>query len=603
MAKVDVDIRVRGAKKAKDEVDGVTDSLEKTNEASSTLSDALDDLTGGAVKAFQNLKSGVLSVIKGMATLKGAVISTGLGALVVVVGSLVSYFTQTQRGAELFEKISAVLGATISVLVDRISSLGENLLKAFQDPKQAIMDFYDTLKKYVMDQVKELMDGFGLLGDAIKHLFAGDFDKAKDAAQEGAKKIGGAVIHLNPLTAGVAILTEEIAGMVPAMDAAARAAAKLAQRSIDLRKKQRDLAVDFARGRAEIKEYNLVADDTTRSLEDRIEAATKAINLEQSLLNRRVALAAEEVKIQKERMALSESTEADYEKLTELEVALLNVREESAEKQKELQNKINAMRREAAAATQELIDKENELYLASEERRKQLEAALQTDEQNEIDAAVAKYETLFALAEEFGMGEAELTEKLRQELLAIHKKYNEEEAKDTEATEQKKAMTRKEVALQAIDVAQQLVGAMMALNQAQDTDDVERQKKLFRRNKAMQMAGAAMSTAQAVIAALAPPPTGLGNPWGAVNAIAAGLAGAAQIAVIAKQKFPGGGGDVPAPDTGGGIPSLTTVPTNLAPGASSPQLDTTPLVRAYVVSTEVTTQQQLDASLAHQTTL
>jgi hypothetical protein len=604
-AKVDVDIRVRGAKKAKKEIDDVADGTKDLAEGTSTLTDALDDLTGGAVSAFQKFKGGITSVVKGMMTLKGAIISTGIGALVLAVGSLVSYFTQTQRGAEMFEKISAVLGTTIGVLTDKVSLLGEYLIGAFKNPKEALDTFWQTIKTYVLEQVNALLSGFGKLGDAIGLLFKGEFGAAADTAKEGAKQIGEAFLRLNPATAGVMLLTDAVKEMAPEIDKAARAAARLAERSIALRKAQRDLAVDFARGRAEIQEYNLVAEDTTRTLEERMDAATKAIELEQSLLNRRIALAAEEVSIQKQKMALTESTEQDYEKLAELEVNLLNMREESAGKQTELQNKLNAMRTEAAAAIQEQIDAERELFEAEEERRKQLEAALQTEEQNEIDAVVEKYETLFALADEFGQGHAELIEKQRAELFAIHQKYNKKEVEDTELTEEEKAELRRNNAQQALSTAQQLLGVLMSLNESNDTKDVERQRKLFKRNKAMQMAGAAMSTAQAVIAALAPPPTGLGNPWGTVNAIAAGLAGAAQIGIIAKQQFPGGGGDVPAPAAGAPIPTLSTVPTNMAPGGFSPaaQIEAQPLVRAFVVSSEVTTQQQLDATLAHQTTL
>lgn len=604
-AKVDVDIRVRGAKKAKQEVDDVADGTKDLAESTGVLSDKLDDLTGGAISGFQKFKGGVSSVVKGMMTLKGAIISTGIGALVVAVGSLVSYFTQTQRGAEMFEKISAALGATLAVVTDKISSLGESLISAFKDPQEALTTFWQTIKTYLMEQVNALLSGFGKLGDAISYLFEGEFSKAADSAKEGAKEIGGAILKLNPVTGPLIAIGEAVADMAPAMEKAARAAARLAERSIALRKAQRELSVDFARGRAEIQEYNLVAEDTTRTLEERMEAASKAIEIEQSLLNRRIALAAEEVAIQKQRMALSESTEQDYEKLAELEVNLLNMREESAGKQTELQNKLNAMRKEAVAAIQEQLDAERELYDAEEERRKQLEAGIQTEQQNEIDAVVEKYETLLALADEFGYGQAELLEKQRAELLAIHEKYNKKEKESTEETEEAKTMSRKEHALQAMTVAQQLLGVLMELNRSNDTKDVERQRKLFKRNKAMQMAGAAMSTAQAVIAALAPPPTGLGNPWGMVNAISAGIAGAAQIGIIAKQQFPGGGGDVPSPAAAAPMPTLSTVPTNMAPGSSSPAMQTQPqpLVRAFVVSQEISSQQQLDASLAHQTTL
>jgi hypothetical protein len=56
--------------------------------------------------------------------------------------------------------------------------------------------------------------------------------------------------------------------------------------------------------------------------------------------------------------------------------------------------------------------------------------------------------------------------------------------------------------------------------------------------KAMQIATAIATTAQAVIAALAPPPVGLGNPAGIPFSIAAGVLGAVQIAKIAATQIP-----------------------------------------------------------------
>ena len=602
---VDVRVKVTGAKKAAEEVSEVGQAAKESNDAASQLTSSLDKMTGGIISGFQGVVKGLKTGVAGLKTFKAALVTTGIGALVVAVGSLVSYFTKTQRGAEMLEVASAALSTAFGVIIDKVSALGEWLINAFKNPKQAIMDFYQTLKTYVMDQVQKLMDGFSLLGDAIGHVFAGEFNKAKDAAVEGAKKIGDAAIHLNPLTAGAALLVEEVIKVAPAVRKAAAAAAQLARDSIALRKAQRDLAVDFARGRAEIQEYNLVAEDTTRTLEDRIAAATKAIEAEQGLLNRRVALAAEEVRIQKAKMALNESTEEDYARLTELEVELLNVREESAGKQTELQNKLNGMRKEAADAAAALAQAEQDALNAQYDRMTQLEDALLDAKDKEIAAAVTKYEALYALADEFGYGEAELRERQQDEIAAINQRYRDAEiAKEKEAND-KKITQRHALINQYFQMAQAFAGFLMALNDKSDQADVEAQRKAFKRGKGIQMAAAVMSTAQAVIAALAAPPVGLGYPGGLIGAVTAGLTGATQIATIAKQKFPENGTTGSTDVT---TPSMTTalVPTTFAQSATAPTLpdvSTATPIRAFVVSTEVTNQQQLDAQLAHRANL
>ena len=59
--------------------------------------------------------------------LKLAIASTGIGLLIVALGSLVSYFTKTERGAEGVERVMASFKAIFNVLIDRLSVFGEGL--------------------------------------------------------------------------------------------------------------------------------------------------------------------------------------------------------------------------------------------------------------------------------------------------------------------------------------------------------------------------------------------------------------------------------------------------------------------------------------------
>lgn len=52
--------------------------------------------------------------------------------------------------------------------------------------------FGNVIKQYVIDRFNELLGGLGKLGEALKLLFSGEWDKAAAAAKEGLKKLGGA---------------------------------------------------------------------------------------------------------------------------------------------------------------------------------------------------------------------------------------------------------------------------------------------------------------------------------------------------------------------------------------------------------------------------
>jgi hypothetical protein len=130
-------------------------SAEEANDTIKNGLEALDKRTGGAVSAFKSLQGGLKSAITSFKTLRGAIIATGLGALLIAVTSLVSYFTQTERGAQKLRVVMAALGAAVGAVTDAVISLGEGLFKLFTgDFKGAI----ETVRK-----------GFEGIGDEIRN--------------------------------------------------------------------------------------------------------------------------------------------------------------------------------------------------------------------------------------------------------------------------------------------------------------------------------------------------------------------------------------------------------------------------------------------------
>ena len=60
-----------------------------------------------------------------------ALAATGIGLILVAIGTLISYFTSTKRGAEQLKVATAALGAAFDVLRDRVSKIGGALVKFF----------------------------------------------------------------------------------------------------------------------------------------------------------------------------------------------------------------------------------------------------------------------------------------------------------------------------------------------------------------------------------------------------------------------------------------------------------------------------------------
>ena len=351
--RIDVGVTIKGTEKVSSDLTKIDNKTQDLGGNVDAATGALDRMTGGAISSFKSIGSGIKKGILGMKSFKIALASTGIGLLVIAVGSLVAYFTQTQKGAEKLEIAMAGVKIIFAKLTDVASTLGEKILWVFTEPEQAIKDLWGTIKTYFVDKFHEVVKSVGLLGSAFVKLFAGDFSGALGDATEGAK---GLFLELTPLGVVIETVGAIVENVIPLIgefvsevNDAVDASTKLSNRSIQLRKDQRDLALGFAEGRAQIKEYNLIAEDTTKGLEERIEAAQKAIDIEKGLMAERQRIAQEEVDIQKAKMALTENTEADQQKLVDLEVALINIRTESAEMQTTLGNKLNIINAQAAA--------------------------------------------------------------------------------------------------------------------------------------------------------------------------------------------------------------------------------------------------------------
>ena len=277
---------------------------------------------------FRRMFSG--QIIKGaknlFSVIAAGITATGIGALLIAFTSLITYLTRTEKGAEKFRIAMAGVGAVVDVVFDRIAAIGK-----------AIVTLFSVGTKEGLKELKEAFSGIG-----------------------------------TELVEDVKLITQ------------------LQRRTEALRDSERDLSVETAQRRAEIEKLKLIAEDVTKTEEERLEAAQQAFDIEQDLLDKRVENAEEAVRIAKQRAGASESSEEDLDNIRDKEVELANIQAESATKSIELNNKINAIKKEQIAKNKELAKQaQDELDMIkdlegqrAEIRRDELSNALQA----EVDA-------------------------------------------------------------------------------------------------------------------------------------------------------------------------------------------------------------------------
>ena len=178
-----------------------------------------------------------------------------------------------------------------------------------------------------------------------------------------------------------------------------------------------------------------------------------------------------------------------------------------------------------------------------------------------------------------------------------------------EKNAEKQKKLDKEVMAARLQIAHSGLGAIGDLVNALAADNEKSAKRAFNVNKAVGIAQAVISTAEGIMKAFAQTtdftPT---QSMRIANAAVVAVAGAAQIATIAKQKFqPSGGGSgsgqIQAPSGGTGsasAPSFNVVGDSGISQLAGLQMQPT---QAYVVSGDITTAQSLDRNKIENATI
>ena len=367
---IDINVNTKGAE----------DNVENLSSGLSGVTAQADRLTGGLVSGFRNGVKGIKNAVKGFKSLKVAIAATGIGALLIAITALTSYFTKTQRGADKLSQALKGIGAVVDVLIDRVSSFGEGLFK----------------------------------------ILSGDFSE------------------------GVDLLKASLSGIVDEMKKEGSAAVELEKAQQALEDRQIALIKVNAERRASIEELRLVAEDENKTNEERANALRAAAKLQNEIADDEIAIAKERARIVKERVALGESTREDLEEQANAEAEVIRLEGERSRRLRTLQTRLNAFTKgveentdatdenaEAQAKLNEEIKKRDEA-LAAEEAKLQETLSSQYDkileaqndaQTNELNAVEDKYNTLIAKAAEYGFDEAELNRIKNEEIAAVNKKF------------------------------------------------------------------------------------------------------------------------------------------------------------------------------------
>lgn len=270
--------------------------------------------------------------------LRGAVISTGIGALVVALGSLIAYFTSTQEGIDKVNKVLTPLKVLFQTLWGVVQNVGKALVEAFTNPKQLLLDLGKFMQEQIINRATAIIDAFKGLGNIL----TGNF-------KEGFKQVGDAALQA---ATGVKDVVGKVKEAGKAVSDTIGEAIKRGQRIEEINQKLSASEADFieqtAKLKQEFKEQNMIAEDTTKTFAEREAAARKSIEI-QKKINK---LATDRNDLEQEllnlKFASNDTSDADRAELAKKKAELAEQRTAMVEAVTTQNNKVNTIHKAAA---------------------------------------------------------------------------------------------------------------------------------------------------------------------------------------------------------------------------------------------------------------
>ncbi len=530
------------------QVDTDTGEVEKLNQE-------IDKTEKGVKKASK----GTSNMAKAWRKVGTALKAAGIGLLVAALAKFTQLFSRNQAVADGFttsiNALSIAFNDFFSFISDNIGTVIEYYKSVFEDPVGSLKRLGQTIKVEIINRLTQMAESLGFVGSALKKFFKGDFEGALEDAKEAARQ---AVDVITGEDGGIEAITSSFNRAVGAIKEYTKETFAQAEAINELNKnaelaevRQQGLIEKYDR---EAELLRQVRDETNNTFAERI-AANEELG---RVLDKQAEEERELIKLRQS--ALEENFRAGL--IAEQEY--LVQREMLANEEAEIEARITGFKSEQLINRTALANEQLEAERAALEERRKLERE--------------------AAAEAMRL-DRERQDSLKQALANVR------------AQEEQEAAARVALEQQVTDQSVALIGQVASF-----ADSTTRQG--FALQKAAAIAEATINTGRAIVKALSETtdftPT---QSLRIANAAIIGVAGALQVASIARTQFGGGGassaGSV-ARSGGGGGQGAPAVNFNTVGASGINQLNESIVaqnndpVRAYVVSSEVSSAQSLD---------
>lgn len=360
-----------------DELTGDIDALEKSFEGATKEAKDYNkelDKTGTNVKNVGEeagkSKKGFSAMSGGIRGIGTALKAAGIGLVLAIIGSLFSLLKKNQKVIDFFNTATKTMEILFSRLLDALSPLRDALVGAFNDPKQAVIDLWEIIKTNIMNRIMGIVDTFKFLGKTIQSAFELDWDGIK----ENAAAVGESMLQtLTGVDDLVGKVTDGFAGLVGEVKEATTAAKDYTDAINALALAEAEQNKTTAANQLTLELLKTTREDETKSIEERIAAADEIARLIQEETDGQIALQEEKLRLMKLDKEQTQTTIEDLVEIANAEAELDRIRAAAAVTNLENLKFANTLRKQEADRTQTEKDIEEARLKEFRDRRKKLE--------------------------------------------------------------------------------------------------------------------------------------------------------------------------------------------------------------------------------------
>lgn len=291
----------------------------------------------GVGQGLTSTTKGLTGASKALRIFRIALISTGVGALVVALGSLITFLTTTQRGMDAVTKVTRPLQQIFQRLIGVVQDLGgdafDALAKAIDNPIEALKNLGQLIVDNIINRFKALQ----VFGEAVSALFAGEFTKAAKLAADASIQLG----------TGITNATDRIINAGESLREFVNEAVDAGTRIDQLNKQIERGEIRLIKVRSEnlriLKEQNEIAENQSKTLEDRIDSAQKSVEAVNRISEESINLQLKRIELLKLEAEANDTDLVALKEIAEAEAELDRIRTEASERRTTQVNKLNTL--------------------------------------------------------------------------------------------------------------------------------------------------------------------------------------------------------------------------------------------------------------------